>query len=173
MVNKCYIGIDPGEKGGLVCLFFREMYNGEVVRKIITSKMMDEQGCVEWLSKIKKVSDSLECIIEQQKPMPTFWEDKQTGKMNSSILRSTCILYGNYRMLCGILRALDIECITVLPMIWQANYGMKRHKGESTTKWKQRLKSVAHGLFPDIKITLDISDSLLLANYLWQMRVLE
>lgn len=167
-MNKCFIGVDPGEKGGMACLFFREK-GGCTERKIFTCKMPnDESGIVEWLEKVKYFSEfGIEVLIEEQHPRPTFFKDK-TGKQTSSILRSSLIIYGNYRMICGILYALRLPPKMVLPKEWQKYYGLKREKGMSDSKWKNVLKAKSEEIFPDIGITLQTSDSLLLANYIYQ-----
>ncbi len=56
--------------------------------------------------------------------------------------------------------------LTVTPRAWQGGLGISpRKKSESTTDWKNRLKSVAQSLFPDTQVTLKTADALLIAEY--------
>jgi hypothetical protein len=51
------------------------------------------------------------------------------------------------------------------PQKWMKFYGMKKKKEESKTDWKNRLKAKAQQLYPNIKITNDMSDAMLIARY--------
>jgi len=44
-------------------------------------------------------------------------------------------------------------------------YGMKKTKTESKTDWKRRLKERAQQLYPDMKITNDMADAILISHY--------
>jgi hypothetical protein len=63
------------------------------------------------------------------------------------------------------LTAAEIPFQEVAPQKWQSLYSMKREKKEPKGNWKNRLKEVATRLFPDHKVTLAVSDALLLAEY--------
>lgn len=98
-------------------------------------------------------------VIEQIDPRPTYFQGKR------SILRSTCIIYGEYRMCRATLATLGIPFLAVTPKNWQAHYGLAKEKLEGDTSWKNRLKARAQSLFPDVKVTLATADALLLAEY--------
>lgn len=73
--------------------------------------------------------------------------------------------YGAMRML---LTAYHIPFDLVAPHKWQQAMGCARPKGqpkESQTEHKNRTKARAQQLFPDIKVTHAIADSLLIAEY--------
>lgn len=173
-MNKCLIGIDPGEKGGMACIFYRQSCDGytDVIsdKRIFSCNMpKDENGIVDWLVKIKMFCKCpIDVLVEEIQIRPTHFKRKGSNEQSSSILKSSCVIYGNYRMICGILYALKLTPKVVLPKEWQKYYGLKREKGMSDSKWKNVLKDKAVELFPDIGITLSTSDSLLLANYLYQ-----
>ena len=71
--------------------------------------------------------------------------------------------YGGLRMA---LVAAGIPFTAVTPQKWQKALGIPhRERTESKTQWKQRLKRKAEQLFPNHKLTLAISDALLIAHY--------
>ena len=60
------------------------------------------------------------------------------------------------------------------PQAWQRSLGLTKIRDDriwemsdagASGRWKNRLKSRAQELFPDIKVTLRTSDALLLAHY--------
>jgi len=64
------------------------------------------------------------------------------------------------------LTAARIPFEIITPAKWQSGVGVVgRKKSESKTVWKNRLKAHAERLFPGIKVTLAIADSLLIATY--------
>jgi hypothetical protein len=135
----------------------------EWLRKMPT----DTEGVIEVLDDYYHLSPGAGlAALEEQQPRPTFWIDRESGKGRSSILRSTVILYGSYRLLKGMLLGRGIHFTEVLPASWQKHLGITpkgRHKG--ATAWKNELKSLACSLFPGARVTLATSDALLLAEY--------
>jgi hypothetical protein len=54
----------------------------------------------------------------------------------------------------------------VRPAKWQQHFGLGKRSGcASDTEWKNKLKQAAQRLYPDIKVTLDTADALLLLEY--------
>lgn len=171
-ITTCYIGVDPGESGGIVAIW------GDT---IVTTPMLESEGAIcNWLTRLKRLvlrkhtqqahkgnalGQPLIACIEEQQPRPTYFTDNG-GQKTHSILRSTCILYGNYRMMVGILTALDIQVEKVLPRKWQKEIqAPTKLKTDSQHDWKKKLKTFAETLYPEIKVTLAISDALLLCEY--------
>ncbi len=71
--------------------------------------------------------------------------------------------YGGLRMA---LIAAGIPFEEVTPQKWQKGLGITpRKRDESKTQWKNRLRSRAQQLFPQEKITLAVSDAILIATY--------
>lgn len=157
-----FIGIDPGLGGGVTAL------NGfEVITREMPST---EKDLWEWLLEMTDTElyhgVKVFAVIEQQTPRPTYWFDKRTKRMTSSILKSTCLLYGQYLQVRMALTAAEIPFQEVPPAKWQKTIGIPgRKKGETTARWKNRLKQLAQSLFPKAKVTLKNADSLLLAHY--------
>lgn len=162
--KKIYLGIDPGVSGGMAVI------SGGVVRSL---KMPTSHTDVwEWMSNVDLSSDpaglpaDVFAVIEQQIPRPTSFFDKGIGKFRSSILKSTCLLYGDYQLLRGMLIGASIPFEECPPKRWQQ--GLKippRAKSENDTQWKNRLKAKAQSLFPKEKITLATADALLICEY--------
>ena len=137
-----FIGIDPGKKGGIAAT------NGSVS---ICSK------CPDTVSDMSKVLDTIRdmgtkpiCIIEHVHSFPG----------NSA--RSMFTFGSNYGMWLGILASLKIPYIEVTPSKWMKHYGtLPKDKKIRKTK----LKHLAQQRYPELHITLDTSDAVLLAHY--------
>ena len=158
--NDCYLGLDPGETGGLAVLsedgepvFVKKM--PETARDLF-SMMLSITSC--WSIKAT--------VLERINPRPTRYFDKRSNVWVSTILRSTCIIYGDFLQLHMAAIAVGIEPFIVGPHEWQKFLGIpKREKKEPGQKFKARLKNHAVKLFPNQKITLATADSLLIAEY--------
>lgn len=154
VANRIYLGIDPGASGGLACIH-------PASRSIEAVSMPStEKDIWEILSERPAYKDVMPfAVIEQQIPRPTFFQGR------ASILKSTCLLYGSYTFLRGMLTATGIPFEAVIPQTWQKAFGLKKVKGESPTKWKNRLKAKAQQLFPSERVTLATADALLIAEF--------
>jgi hypothetical protein len=82
-------------------------------------------------------------------------------------------LYGNYRMVRGILVALGCQVGEAMAARWQSTIGVprmvtrgksKHFKRKAGKEYKRRLKERAQELFPECKVTLKTADALLLAE---------
>ena len=158
--TKYYLGMDPGEKGGLAVL---------CADGLLCSYHKMPETALELWQLVDKLSNSFavdKAVIERIDPRPTVWFDKTTQQRKSSILRSTCIIYGDYLQLHMVAIAADLDVEVVGPYDWQKFLGIeKRAKGETKVQFKRRLKMVAQDLFPDTKVTLAIADAILIAEY--------
>ena len=70
----------------------------------------------------------------------------------------------------GLLCGLGIRTVLIRPTKWQQFYefgkkGKKPDGKPDDTAWKNKLKAEAQRRFPDIKVTLDTADALLLLDY--------
>ena len=73
------------------------------------------------------------------------------------------IKYGvSWGRLEGMIQALKFRVVLVPPKKWQAILGLGKAKGIPKTVWKNKLKSEAEKLFPDLKVTLATADALLI-----------
>ena len=67
------------------------------------------------------------------------------------------------------LLALNIPFKEVTPQTWMKYYGMRKEKTESKTEWKRRLRELLQRIMPDVKVTNDTADAILIANYCKQI----
>ncbi len=152
---QAYVGIDPGEDGAIVMIQGDEVSASRV--KIQTDKEL-------WEGVSLLADFGVFACIEQQTPRPTKFY--QNGGWQSTILASTCILYGRYHQARSFLIAAGIPFEDVPPKRWQKGLHIPdRPKGMKQTDWKNVLKAKAQELFPDEKVTLATADALLLAEY--------
>lgn len=151
---RAFLGVDPGNEGAIALVDST---------RVVTQKIA--KASVHQLARFIKDCSLLNCraVIEQIIPRPTAWFDRKAGKFVSSILKSTCLLYGSFRELRAML--VDIPFEEVTPQKWLDFYDMHKEKGEEKRAWKNRLKALAQKLFPKITVTLATADALLIANY--------
>nr|DAF10302.1 MAG TPA: HOLLIDAY JUNCTION RESOLVASE [Caudoviricetes sp.] len=143
---KKYIGIDPGDQGGIAVL----SADGSVVEvaKIPTTPM----DVLDFLSKYK---DDSYCILERVGGLPG-----QGGSAMFNFGKG----YGHLQMA---LLALGIPTNDVTPNKWEKSFQLGSSGKYGKTEWKNRLKGKAQQLFPSLgrKITLATCDALLIAEY--------
>lgn len=143
---KKYIGIDPGDQGGIAVL----SADGSVVEvaKIPTTPM----DVLDFLSKYK---DDSYCILERVGGLPG-----QGGSAMFNFGKG----YGHLQMA---LLALGIPTNDVTPNKWEKSFQLGSSGKYGKTEWKNRLKAKAQQLFPSLgrKITLATCDALLIAEY--------
>ncbi len=150
-----YIGIDPGSSGGLV-----SVVGWDVIP-------VDAQPMPKSLSDIWSwVSRQSMCVPGDKWVFAAVEKVGGYTKARGPQPGSTMFNFGRgYGALLMALTAAGIPYEEVPPQEWQGYYGFKRDKGESDTAWKNRLKARAQELFPDVKVTLAVSDALLIAAY--------
>lgn len=149
------IGIDPGANGGIAVL--------------------DEHGGVVEVLKMPETPQDILFFLDRYK---TFVDDgygahsvcymEQVGQGMPGQSSSATAKFARH---CGHLEmaliALNIPTHTVTPQKWEKGFQLGKSKGLPKTVWKNKLKSKAQQLFPQLgkKITLATSDALLLAEY--------
>lgn len=159
-----YLGIDPGINGGLAWT----CSNGEVGAE---SMPKTEKDVWEWITKWNFAetithNHRVFAAIEQQTPRPTSIFDRKAKEWRATILKSTCLLWGNYCQLRAWLIAAGIPFEDCPPKRWQQGLHIRpKDKEEPPRHWKNHLKAEAQSLFPDAKVTLATSDALLLAEW--------
>lgn len=161
MSYEYYIGIDPGVKGGIA--FVDAGGEGSARKMPATERDMwdviagletgSEFALIERLGQLpmKKVIDAA-----SGRPIMV---PKQSAK-------TTKVLYLNYGQLRMALTASGIPHDEVTPITWQKHFGLVRtNPNETDTAKKNRHKAKAQQLFPSLKITHAIADSLLIAEF--------
>ena len=147
---KYFVGIDPGQSGGLVWL----NGSGEVLH--CTKMPATEADVWEWFDWVCRdgYHDKTRAVIEKVHAMP---------KQGVSSTFKFGVGYGGLRMA---LIAAGLPFDQVTPQAWIKALGIPKKKPTETgTQWKNRLKAQAQQLFPQEKVTLATADALLIAEY--------
>lgn len=170
-----YIGIDPGMSGGVAVVTpWMNRVDLYVTDKGNETDLWTWLGCKVLIpdpDSDSRLPIDIFAAIEQQVARPTTFFNRLTNKMERSILKSTCILYGHYQMLRGFLIASNVPHEEVLPQRWQKALGIpSREKGTTDNHWKNVLKAKAQKLYPHAPVTLATADALLLAEYARRVR---
>jgi hypothetical protein len=138
------IGIDPGANGAMV------IFNstGHLIQVVSFKKHSWPQvRCL-----IPTIKGKYTAFIEAVAALP------KDGAHNAFTFGK------NTGIITGILIAKNIEFTEVHSQKWQRHFGLGA-KYPSKTERKNAQKAKAQELFPDIKVTLDIADALLIARY--------
>lgn len=142
---KFYVGIDPGQNGGITCI--------SSLGAVSAMKMPSTEKDL-WL--LVKFFSGKDCraVLERAQAMP-----KQGV--------SSAFKYGaGYGFLRACLVAAEIQFIEVHPRAWMSFLKIRtRRKTETKTQWKNHLKQVSQQWFPKMHITLQTCDSMLIAEY--------
>lgn len=159
---QVYVGIDPGANGGIAAI--RDYGSGEPLSVAAWKMPPTERDLWNLLSKLPPGQQY--AVIEGQSPRPTAVFDRRLNSWRNTILKSTCLLWGNYCQLRAMLIAAGIRFEEAVPRTWQTALKISpKKKDEAPGKWKNRLKAKAQQLFPDVTVTLATADALLLAEY--------
>ena len=165
MKNGLYIGIDPGSSTGGIAFIRTFIGFPDDVFATGIGKFTERDlfGHLHGMVQSSTLGGEQFCIIEKVWPFP--------GQGISSSFN----FGGNYKSLRMALIALSIPFDECSSMKWQKYYGMKKkiigkdekdkNILESVTDWKRRLRQKAEQLFPKIKMTNNLADALLLADY--------
>ena len=149
-----HIGIDPGASGCIAAI------SETGVRTLRFQKATDKE-IYEFMSDLS-LSDTCFCTKEKVWAMPAKNPDGTERGMGAM----TSFTFGeNNGFIRGILVATMIPYEEKVPQTWQKLFGMKKEKNESQPEYKRRLKQKAEELFPDMKITADMADALLIAEF--------
>ena len=145
------IGIDPGEKGGIVCL--------SVAGDVLDVRKMPETpyDILDFLRRYSRNGLFGEgCVC--------YMEKVGTGMPGQSS-RATATFARHCGHLEMALMALGIKTVEVTPAKWMKHYQLGKSGDCTKTEWKNRLKARAQQLFPREKVTLAVADALLIAEY--------
>jgi len=135
-----YVGIDPGQSGGLAWV----NTNG-VPTAIAFSKVTEKDLWIDPLSRLDALTAY--AMIENVHSMP-----KQGVASSFKFGR-------NFGKIEGLLIASSVPYELVSPQVWQRRMGCLTHGDKNVSK------AAAQRLFPQLKITHAIADALLIAEY--------
>jgi hypothetical protein len=143
MEYHAVIGIDPGADGAAVSIpnglkpySFCKFKKGSLLELVL-------HDCLVFIEKVGS--------MPKDRKQGTFQFGKNTGEIYG-ILKAKGINLQNKRL------------IEVSPQTWQRHFNLGA-KFPSKTARKNAHKALAQKLFPQVKVTLDIADALLIATY--------
>lgn len=174
MPSTSYVGIDPGASGGIAAQSFGTN------KWIIAFKMPDtERDTWEEIKRLK----TPDCKAVIEKVGGFIAGNPAPGSAMFNFGRGTGVLIG-----CLVAAGIPFEEVT--PQVWQKGLGIPSRKphtktrqvkitkgknkgkmrtekygGETTAKFKGRLKSHAQKLFPENEVTLKTCDALLISEF--------
>ncbi len=165
-MTNCYIGADPGDKGGLVA-FPDDCDRRPSIpsppnhkwskRYFYNLEKGDPDGALDWMRDIVSKFDNVFAVLEQI-PRSIF----RIRKSDMSLL------YGSYRELRMVFvsSGVPFEEAPVTPptKTWLREFVTARKKGESLAHWKKRHGDCARILYNDASISDQMSDAYLLAE---------
>jgi len=155
-----FIGVDPGESGGLVALDHEGIFAIDPIPPT-------ERNIWEWFQQHTKLDANNKCrtIALIERISPAIFGIKKS---------SASKLYGSYMSLRMSLIAKGIPFEEIDAKDWQSILGIERRKKEeSTSRWKSRLLAKAQQLYPDFPLwsvpetkeqQLMVCDALLIAT---------
>lgn len=155
-----YVGIDPGSKGCLALI-----WGGK--RSPELHKIQPElEPCQIWadISNLKRYAQQghkVHVVLEQ---VGGYVGKAQPGSAMFNFGRGVGLLqmalYGH-----GFAPAFG-NMLYVTPQRWQKSLGIvPKRSSESKTEWKNRLKDHAQVRFEEVKVTLQVADALLIAEF--------
>lgn len=148
---KTLITIDPGASGGISVGWFND--------KIAAFKMPPTEGDI--LNELKEIKTVCE---DERSELLAYVELVPIGMQGRGAAMAK--LNSNAAFIRGCLMALGVRMILVRPTEWQSFFNLGKRSGcNSDTEWKNKLKAEAQRRFPQIKVTLDTADALLLLEY--------
>ena len=147
---KIFIGIDPGKNGGVAVI--NEVPNFETTIAFKCPNTPRDMAYSLMATIPEKVSyDDVLVTIEHVHAMP--------GNGVVSMFSFGQNL-GHWE---GILGSFELEIEYVGPRTWMSHYDCKPNMDKKDRK--RYLRGIAENLFPNVKMTFNISDALLIANY--------
>ena len=153
--SHLYIGIDPGKNGGVALLGKEDEYFRALAFRCPDTEKM-HKTLIKHITEYCIDYDYIDLAIEKVWAFPTD-------------ARSSAFKFGfNYGVWIGIINAIQIPMIEVAPKKWMAYYDMPpKMDKKNRKKW---LRELAEKLYPNIKITYNTSDAILIANYLKEIK---
>ena len=143
--DKKIIGIDPGNSGGIAIYSLSKESFIEVVKMPETGKDI--------LDFLRLYSRNSICFLEKVGGLPG---------MGGSAMFNFGKNYGHIEMA---LTALKIPNHEIIPQIWQKTLHIGTKGTQTTSVWKNKLKTKAQQIYPSVKLTLATSDAILIMDY--------
>lgn len=170
-----YFGVDPGVNGGLAVIVVRDGYP-DVVKAVPVPE--DKTAIYHWFLYNKATQPQFVNVVILEKVGGFIASTWGAGKKNM-IAGHTAFTFGkmtgwvDMAITCAGFKS--DEVFEVIPRVWQAGCSIPPRKSEkdgrkvnwleTTSQFKNRLKTEAERIFTTTKITLKVSDALLMAHY--------
>jgi hypothetical protein len=155
-MKTAYIGIDPGASGAIAVI------DSDLKLVVLRLQKVTDKDVSNFLQEISFNYDRVFCVKEKVWAMPAKNPDGTMRTMGAQ----TMFEFGlNNGFILGLLTAWNIAYEEKTPQTWMKLFSMKREKEESQTDYKRKLKEQAEKLFPNIKITNDMADAILIAEF--------
>ncbi len=149
------IGIDPGNVSGSVVIKAQGLTNGW---HMLPFRTTDYYTIDNMLKSAKTAStrngETIKAILEKVHTMP-----KQGISSAGKFME-------NYGTIKGLLIANAIPFREVPPQTWMKMLPIKKDKSDTREMWKKKLMQLAKQLQPDLKITHETADAVLMVEYL-------
>lgn len=147
MQRVVYLGLDPGANGGIAYI--------------------TNEGTAEAIKMPASPEEILKLLGSFGNTPTHACLEKVGGYVGGDHARGSHMFkFGrSYGRLETALTACSILFQEVTPQEWLAAFDMRREKGETDTKWKNRLKAKAQLLYSELNVTLATADALLIATY--------
>lgn len=146
---NCYIGVDPGKSGGISYILEDERWPTAV---FANNMPKTDRDVLDMFVGISKLATNVYAVVEVVHSSP------QMG------VRSAWTFGRGYGALRMALVAAGIPTEDVTPQRWQRTLGCLTAGDKNITKAR------AQSMFPSVKCTHNVSDSLLLSEYCRRMR---
>ena len=148
--KKLFVGIDPGMNGG-ICFIKPEM-DSDFIKTMRCPKTVHEMAIM--FGAGISLAGSCDDVILFIEHVWSFPGDGRVGAFRFGY---------NYGLWKGIVGANELDMYNISPRKWQGTLDVPNGlTGRDRKKW---LKEYAEGLFPNIKVTYNVSDAILIANY--------
>ena len=154
-MGKLFIGCDPGKSGGIVAL---NADGGIHLAEKMPDTDMGVWDLFEQLALVDALDGNMVAVIEKVWAMPSG----SGAAMGVSSAFSFGMGYGALKMA---LTGNGIPFTEVPPRKWQESMGCSLSGKTPKTEKKNHNKAVAQKLFPDVKVTHNLADALLIASY--------
>ena len=148
--SKIFVGIDPGKNGGVAVINEVPNYETTIAFRCPKTPLEMAYTLVSTIPSDVAYSDVL-VTVEHVHAMP------KNGVVSMFSFGQNL---GQWE---GILGAFELNVAYCGPRIWMQHYDCK--PGMDKKERKRYLRGIAENLFPNIKMTFNISDALLIANY--------
>jgi hypothetical protein len=137
------VAVDPGVNGGIAWC--------DVDLGANATRMPETDGDI--LDALRKLRDAGARRIVMELPAKAIF-----GAGHSSL----AVLHRNVGFIQGVAMALGFELHLLPPQKWLARLSLKKRPGEEQRHWKNRLKEEAQRRFPNLRVTLNTADALLI-----------